>query len=62
MFLVVGNAVVVIPLLTYVMAPEKTIWAVERFQAWVRSRTRRQFAAGVAAVGLIQIIIGIARL
>lgn len=62
MFLIVGNAVVVIPLMTYVLSPQKTLQRVGQFQSWVRSRTRRQLAAGVAVVGLIQIFIGLARL
>lgn len=62
MFLVVGNAVVVIPLLTYLVAPEKTLGWIQGFQRWVQSRTRRQFAAVIAAAGILQIVIGFARL
>lgn len=62
MFLVVGNAVVVIPLMTYLVAPEKTLGWIQGFQRWVQSRTRRQFAAVIAAAGLLQIVIGFARL
>lgn len=62
MFLVVGNAVVVFPLLTYVVSPDKTLRWIRAFQSWVQSRTRRQFAAVVAAAGMLQIVIGLARL
>ena len=62
MFLIVGNAIVVIPIITLVAAPDRTQAWIERFQSWVRRRNRRQFAAIIAVVGILQILIGLGRL
>ena len=62
MFLVVGNACLAIPLVTFLVAPEPTGRWIDRFQAWVRARSRREFAAVVFAVGLLQIVLGLSRL
>lgn len=62
MFLVVGNACLAVPLVAYLLAPEPTARWIDRFQAWVRARSRREFAAVVFAVGLIQIVLGLSRI
>ncbi|CAN5442373.1 GAP family protein [soil metagenome] len=62
MFLVVGNAIVVIPIVTLQVAPDRTQLWIERFQSWVRRRNRRQFGAIIAVVGILQILIGLGRL
>ncbi len=62
MFLVVGNACLAIPLVTYLLAPEPTSRWIDRFQAWIRARSRREFAAVVCAMGLLQIVLGLSRL
>jgi hypothetical protein len=62
MFLVVGNALITVPLVTYLFAPSQTRTWIERFQNWLRTRGRKEFAAILAAMGLIQVIIGVLRL
>lgn len=62
MFLVVGNACLAVPLVAYLLAPEPTSRWIDRFQVWVRARSRRQFAAVVFAMGLLQIVLGLSRL
>ena len=62
MFLLVGNALITLPLVTYVFAPRRTTGWIERFQIWLRARGRREFAAILAGIGLLQIAIGIGRL
>ncbi len=62
MFLIVGNALITVPLVTYLFAPTQTRAWIERFQNWLRTRGRREFAAILAAMGLIQVIIGVLRL
>ena len=62
MFLVVGNIIVIVPIATYLIAPDRTRMRIERFQTWIRGRSRRQFAALFAAAGLLQIVIGFSRL
>lgn len=62
MLLVVGNIVVLIPLITYVFMPERTSQLVGKFQTWIGSRSRGEFALIVAGVGVLQIVIGLGRL
>ncbi len=62
MFLVIGNACLVVPLLTYLIAPVPTSRWIDRFQTWVRARSRREFAAVVFALALLQIGLGLSRL
>jgi hypothetical protein len=61
-FLVIGNALITIPLLTYVFAPKPTTRWIERFRVWLRTRGRKEFAVILAVMGLIQIAIGAVRL
>lgn len=58
MFLLLGNIFVAIPLAAYLASPDKTRQWIDRFQVWIRARNRRQIAAVVAAVGVIQILLG----
>ena len=62
MFLLVGNLLITLPLATYVFAPRWTAAWIERFQTWLRARGRREFAAILAGIGLLQIAIGVGRL
>lgn len=62
MFLLVGNALITVPLVTYLFAPTLTGQWIERFQKWLRTRGRKEFAVILAVMGLIQITIGLARL
>lgn len=61
-FLVIGNALITIPLLTYLFAPQPTTRWIERFRVWLRTRGRREFAVILTVMGLIQIAIGVVRL
>lgn len=51
-FNVVAFAMVEIPLVSYLVAPERTLAAMARLNAWVRSRTRRDVALILVAVGV----------
>ncbi len=57
-FLVLGNAFIALPLTAYVLAPHRTNRRVALCQNWIRDRTRRQIAAVLVAVGVIQIGLG----
>jgi hypothetical protein len=57
-FNVVAFAIVEIPLVTYLLAPEKTCAAVAALQAWIRSRRRRDVAALLAAAGCCWVAVG----
>lgn len=58
-FLLLASWAAVIPLLSFLVAPAKTrIW-VQRFNEWIRTRTRRHAGIFVAVVGLILIGVGV---
>ena len=61
MFLVVGNALIAIPLVTYLIAPKRTKTWTQNFHNWLRNRGRRDFAAILATMGIIQLAIGLSR-
>lgn len=61
-FLLLGNVFIVIPLVTFIAAPEQTRVWIDRFQTWIRRRSRREFAAVIFVVGVIQIVLGLSRL
>ena len=62
MFLVIANIIVVVPIATYLIAPQRDRARIETFQTWIRGRSRHQFAALLAAAGLLQIVIGFSRI
>lgn len=57
-FLLLGNAFIAIPLTAYLLAPYRTSRRIALCQSWIRDRTRRQIAAVLVAVGVIQILLG----
>jgi hypothetical protein len=61
-FLILATAVSTIPLVSYLIAPDKTREKVQKFNDWIRSRRRRDVAALLAVVGGILIAAGIASL
>jgi hypothetical protein len=61
-FNVVAFALVEIPLVSYLLAPEKTRAAMAALHAWIRSRRRRDVAALMAAVGCVMVAAGISGL
>ncbi|AQT80395.1 hypothetical protein B1R94_15655 [Mycolicibacterium litorale] len=58
-FLLITSAVVILPLLSFLVAPGKTRAWVQRFNEWIRTRTRRHAAAFVAVVGTVLIGVGL---
>ncbi|WP_179965031.1 GAP family protein [Mycolicibacterium sarraceniae] len=58
-FLLLASWAAVIPLLSFMVVPGKTrIW-VQRFNEWIRTRTRKHAGAFVAVVGIILIGVGL---
>ncbi|OYN80878.1 hypothetical protein CG716_07740 [Mycolicibacterium sphagni] len=58
-FLLLASWAAVVPLLSFLVAPAKTrIW-VQRFNEWIRTRTRRHAGVFVAVVGIILIGVGL---
>lgn len=57
-FLVIGNAVVAIPLISYLLSPAKTLERLDRFGAWIRSRSQIEYAILLAVIGVLFIGLG----
>jgi hypothetical protein len=58
-FNVVAFALVEIPLVAYLVAPDRTRAAMDALHGWLRSRRRRDVAALLAALGAILIVAGL---
>jgi hypothetical protein len=58
MFNLVAFALVEIPLLAYVLAPEKTATSMAALHNWIRSRRRHEVAILLASVGGVFLVIG----
>ena len=61
-FNVVAFALVELPLVAYVLAPDRTRASMTVLNDWIRSRGRRGVAAVLAAVGCVLLVAGIAGL
>jgi len=59
LFLLVGNAVAVITLVSFLVAPQRAHGWNERFQGWVKTRTRREYAGFIAGAGVVLILVGL---
>ena len=59
MFNVVAFTVVEVPLLAYLVAPERTHAAITALHHWIRARRRREVAALLAAVGTVLVTAGL---
>lgn len=62
MFNVVAFALIEIPLLAYLLAPEATARSVAALHNWIRSRRRRDVALLLAALGAAFVAVGVAGL
>jgi hypothetical protein len=62
LFNVVAFALVELPLVAYLMAPDRTRASMAALNDWIRSRRRRGVAAVLAAVGCVLLVAGIAGL
>ena len=58
-FNVVAFALVEIPLLAYLVAPQRTVAAMRKLHDWVRARRRREVAGLLAAVGTVMVTAGL---
>ncbi|MGU3651417.1 GAP family protein [Mycolicibacterium sp. A43C] len=58
-FLLLAGWAATLPMLSFIVAPEKTRTWVQQMNTWVRSRTRKQAGVFVAVVGVILIGLGI---
>lgn len=58
-FLTVANVVLLIPIASYLMAPDRTRGALERLRDWMLARRRRDFAILLAIAGGLMIALGV---
>lgn len=58
-FNVVAFALVEIPLIAYLVAPDRTVATMDALHAWLRSRHRRDVAALLAGIGSLLVIAGL---
>jgi hypothetical protein len=59
LFQVVAFMLVEIPLIAYLVAPQRTLTAMTSLNEWVRSRRRREVAAMLGIVGAILVTVGL---
>ena len=55
----VSSLVILGPLVSYLLAPAKTLAAIDRFNAWTRSRSTLEYAGLLALIGCLLIGLGI---
>ena len=58
-FNVVAFALVEIPLLAYLVAPERTLAAMAALHQWIRARRRKEIAVLLAVVGTVLLTAGL---
>lgn len=61
-FLIVANTILLIPMIGYVAAKEKTIRILENLRTWVLARSRRDYAVLLAIAGALMLTVGLRRL
>jgi hypothetical protein len=61
-FLIVANTILLIPMIGYVAAKEKTIRILENLRSWVLARSRRDYAVLLAIAGTLMVTVGLNRL
>ncbi len=59
LFNIVAFALVEIPLLAYLIAPDRTRSAMTRFHSWIRTRPRRGVAGVLAVLGAVLVTAGV---
>jgi hypothetical protein len=59
MFIVVGFALVELPLVAYLVAPDRTRARMAALNDWIRSRRRREVAGLLAGVGCVLLVAGL---
>jgi len=57
-FTLIGSLVVLTPLVSYLVAPTKTLAVLIRFGTWIRSRSRIEYAGLLGLIGLMLIGLG----
>jgi hypothetical protein len=58
-YVLVANAVAAIPLVSYLVAPDRTRAVLARFYDWIRARRRQDWALLLAVAGVLMLVMGI---
>ncbi|MCB1289474.1 MAG: GAP family protein [Mycobacterium sp.] len=58
-FLSVANAILLIPIASYLVDPTRTSAALERLRDWVLARRRRDYAVLLGVIGCVMIAVGV---
>ena len=61
-FLIVANSILLIPMIGYLVARERTIRILENLRTWVLARSRRDYAVLLAIAGALMLTVGLRRL
>jgi hypothetical protein len=61
-FLTVANAILLIPIISYAIARQRTLRILESLRSWVLARTRRDYAVLLVIVGALMIAVGLSHL
>lgn len=61
-FLTIANAVLLVPIFSYVVAKERTISFLEGMRTWVLARRRRDYAVLLGIAGFVLVAVGFSRL
>ncbi|MCX6488858.1 MAG: GAP family protein [Mycobacterium sp.] len=61
-FLIVANTILLIPMIGYFAAKEKTMRTLENLRSWVLSRRRRDYAVLLTIAGALMVTVGLNRL
>lgn len=58
-FLTIANAILLVPVVSYLLNPKRTGAVLDRLRDWVLSRRRRDYAALLGVIGCVMIVIGV---
>ena len=61
-FLLVANTILLLPVIAYAFAKERTVEVIEGLRSWVLARSRRDYATLLAIAGILMITVGFNRL
>lgn len=61
-FLIVANTILLIPMIGFVTAKERTVLVLDRLRSWVLARSRRDYAALLTLAGILMVTVGFSRL
>lgn len=61
-FLIVANAILLVPVISYAVARQRTLRILETVRSWAVGRSRREYAALLTLAGAVMLTVGLRRL